>query len=218
MEQVIELLIRQKARVHNALEALQAQPVVSPAALAQLRQTLLHLAEQVQQLETKPLTTVEARYLPEMQLRCSIPGIGRKTAAYLLLFTGGFISFQNYRQLIAKVGLCPREFSSGTSVRGKVRISKMVGALISRKLFMCICSARRANSACQALHDRLAAKGRNGKLALIAVCKISSLSRPKPSLYQPDFTRKVAALLAFYFLTQFIFRSVVAKTPTWLFE
>jgi transposase len=124
----------------------------------------------VQQLETKLLTTVEARYPPEMQLLCSIPGIGRKTAAYLLLFAGGFTSFQNYRQLIAKAGLCPREFSSGTSVRGKARISKMGGALIRSKLFMCSWSARRANDACRVLYDRLVAKGKNGKLALIAVC------------------------------------------------
>ncbi|WP_158022781.1 IS110 family transposase [Hymenobacter coccineus] len=34
VEQVVELLIRQKKMVHNALEALQAQPVVSPAARA----------------------------------------------------------------------------------------------------------------------------------------------------------------------------------------
>lgn len=105
VEQVVELLIRQKTMVHNALEALQAQPVVSPDALEQLRQTLRHLEEQVQQLETKLLTTLEARYPPEMQLLCSIPGIGRKTAAYLLLFAGGFTSFQNHRQLIAKAGL-----------------------------------------------------------------------------------------------------------------
>ena len=93
----------------------------------------------MQQLETKLLTTVEARYPPEMQLLCSISDIGRKTAAYLLLFAGGFTSFQNYRQLIAKAGLYPhpREFSSGTSVRGKARISKMGGALIRSKLFRC---------------------------------------------------------------------------------
>jgi transposase len=170
VEQVVELLIRQKTMVHNALEALQAQPVVSPAALAQLRQTLLHLEEQVQQLENKLLTTLEARYPPEMHLRCSIPGIGRKTAAYLLLFAGDFTSFQNYRQLSAKAGLCPREFSSSTRVRGKAQISKMGGPLIRSKLFRCSWSARRANGACRALYDRLVAKGKNGKLALIAVC------------------------------------------------
>jgi transposase len=201
VEQVIELLIRQKTMVYNALEALQAQPVVSAAVLVQLCQTLLHLEEQVQQLETKLLTTIEARYSPEMHLLCSIPGIGRKTAAYLLLFAGGFTNFQNYRQLIAKAGLCPREFSSGTSVRGKARINKMGGALIRSKLFMCSWSARRANGACRALYDRLVAKGKNGKLALIAVC--NKLLKQAYAIvtsgvpYQADFTKKVGASLAF---------------------
>ena len=201
VEQVVELLIRQKTMVHNALEALQAQPLVSAAALEQLRQTLLHLTEQVQQLEAKLLATVEARYSPEIQLLCSIPGIGRKTAAYLLLFAGNFSTFHNHRQLIAKAGLCPREFSSGTSVRGKARISKMGGALIRSKLFMCSWSARKANAACRALYDRLVAKGKNGKLALIAVC--NKLLKQAYAIvtsgipYQADFTKKVAPSLVF---------------------
>ena len=183
---------KRATRAHNALEALQAQPVVSPMALEQLRQILLHLEEQVQQLEAKLLTTIEARYPPEMQLLCSIPGIGRKTAAYLLIFAGCFTSFQNYRQLIAKAGLCPREFSSGTSVRGKARISKMGGALIRSKLFRCSWSARRANGACRALYDHLVAKGKNGKLALIVVC--NKLLKQAYAIvtsgvpYQADFT------------------------------
>jgi transposase len=195
-EQVVELLIRQKT-----MEALQAQPVVSPAALEQLRQTLLHLEEQVKQLETKLLTTIEARYPPEMQLLCSIPDIGRKTAAYLLLFAGGFTSFQNYRQLIAKACLCPREFSSGTSGRGKACISKIGDALIRSKLFMCSWSARRANGACRALYNRLVAKGKNGKLALIAVS--NKLLKQAYAIvtsgvpYQADFTKKVSVPLAF---------------------
>ena len=119
LAQVIELLIRQKTMVHNALEALQAQPVVSPAALAPLHQSLLALAEQVQQLDAQLLTTVEERYAAKMPLLCSIPGIGRKTAAYLLLFAGGFTGFQNHRQLIANSSprrVCVR----ASSVRGRV--------------------------------------------------------------------------------------------------
>lgn len=201
MEQTTELLIRQKTMVHNALEALQVQPVVSPTALKQLRQTLLQLEEQVQRLEAELLTTVEQHYSQQMPLLQSIPGIGRKTAAYLLLFAGGFTSFENYRQLIAKAGLCPREFSSGTSVRGKARITKMGGGLIRSKLFMCSWSARKANGACRALYDRLVAKGKNGKLALIAVCNkllkqaFAIVTSGVP--YQADFTKKAVPVLAF---------------------
>jgi transposase len=35
---------------------------------------------------------------------------------------------------------------------------------------MCTLSAKRTNAACRALYERLIAKGKNGKAALIAVC------------------------------------------------
>ena len=68
--------------------------------------------------------------------------IGRKTAAQLLLFAKGFAHVENYRQLIAKAGLCPREYSSGSSVRGKTRITRMGGGSIRSKLFMCSFAAQ----------------------------------------------------------------------------
>ena len=115
------------------------------------------------------LSSLEKTYEREIRLLSSIPGIGRKTAAMLLLFYGGFRRVDNYRQLIAKAGLSPREFTSGTSVRGRVKITKMGGGLIRSKLFMCSFSAKKSNAACKALYERLLAKGKNGKLALIAV-------------------------------------------------
>ncbi|MBC6992532.1 transposase, partial [Hymenobacter sp. BT491] len=113
---------------------------------------------------------LEQRFGSELALLCSIPGSGRKTAGLLLLFASGFVHLDNYRQLIAMAGLSPREHTSGTRIRGKVRITKMGGALIRAKLFRCSFSAKKTNNACGALFDRLVAKGKNKKLALIAVC------------------------------------------------
>ena len=196
VEQTTELLIRQKTMVHNALEALQQQPVVSPMVLQQLQQSLCRLEEQVRQLEAELLTKVQQRYPEQLPLLCSIPGIGRKTAALLLVFANGFTQVQNYRQLIAKAGLCPREFSSGTSVRGQARITKLGGGLIRSKLYMCSWSACKANAACRLLYERLVTKGKNKKLALIAVCNkllkqaVAIVKSGTP--YQPDFTKKLA--------------------------
>ena len=170
LEQVSEQLIRQRIMLLNSLEALQQHPVVSAVARQHLHQALDQLETQLQVLEAEMQGLLEQHYAREMPLLCSIPGIGRKTAAALLLFAKGFTQVDNYRQLIAKAGLCPREYSSGTSVRGKARITRMGGGLIRRKLFMCSFSAKKANAACKALYGRLVAKGKNGKLALIAVC------------------------------------------------
>ena len=156
--------------VLNSLEALTQQPVISPMALKHLQQTKLLLEEQVKAVESELLILLEQRYAQEMTLLRSIPGIGRKSAGMLLLFAGGFTNFIDHRQLLAKAGLSPREYTSGTSIRGKVRITKMGGGLIRSKLYLCSFSAKRANRACKALYDRLVAKGKNGKVALIAVC------------------------------------------------
>ena len=158
--------------VSNSLEALQRQPVISKRALKRLQQMLKTLTQQVALVEAELLTLLEQRFAAQMTLLCSIPGIGRKTAGMLLLFAGGFgfTHFDTYRQVIALAGLSSREHTSGTSIRGKVRITKMGGGLIRGKLSMCSFSAKKTNAACAALFDRLVAKGKNKKLALIAVC------------------------------------------------
>jgi transposase len=168
LEQVNEQLLKQKTMVSNALEALQRQPIISELALKRLHQTLKDLAQQVAAVEAELLALVEERFATQMLL-CSIPGIGRKTVGMLLLFASGFTHLDNYRQLLAMAGLSPREHTSGTSIRGKVRITKMGGGLIQGKLFMCSFSAKKTNAACAALFDRLLAKGKNKKLALITV-------------------------------------------------
>ena len=196
LEQVAEQLLKQKTMVSNSLEALQRQPFVSKVASKHVRQMLHILTQQVDAVEATLLALLEQRFSSEMTLLCSIPGIGRKTAGMLLLFASGFTHLDNYRQLIAMAGLSPREHTSGTSIRGKVRITKMGGGLIRGKLFMCSFAAKKCNAACQALFDRLVAKGKNKKLALIAVCNKllkQAFAIVKSGVpYQANFTSKLA--------------------------
>jgi transposase len=170
LEQVTEQLVKQKTMISHSLEALRRHPIISKLALKRLQQLLKSLTQQVAAVEVELLTLLEQCFAAEMTLLGSIPGIGRKTAGMLLLFAGGFAHFDNYRQVIAMAGLSPREHTSGTSIRGKVRITKIGGGLIRGKLFMCSFAAKKTNAACAALFDRLVAKGKNKKLALIAVC------------------------------------------------
>lgn len=99
----------------------------------------------------------------------SIPGMGRKTAMALIVLSGGFDRFDDYRKLSSYIGICPRLFESGTSVKGKARICKMGMSRIRAMLYICSWSAKRYNKACKELYERLLAKGKAKKLALIAV-------------------------------------------------
>jgi transposase len=196
LEQVMEQLIRQRTMVSNSLQGVQHPPIVSAVARKRLQQTLNLLDQQIQTLEAGLLALVEQHYAREMPLLCSIPGIGRKTAAQLLLFAKGFTQGQNYRQLIAKAGLCPRAYSSGSSVRGKTRITRLGGGVMRSKLCMCSFAAKQSNAAGKALYDRLMAKGKNGKVALVAVCnkrlKQACAIIQSGMPYQAEFSSKLA--------------------------
>lgn len=77
---------------------------------------------------------------------------------------------KNYRQLISYAGLSPREYSSGSSIKAKARICKQGGKTLRNILYMCAMNAIKTNNTCKQLYERLITKGKNGKLALIAVC------------------------------------------------
>ena len=66
----------------------------------------------------------------------SVPGLGEKTIPVLLAHYGGAQRFDCARQAVAFAGLDPRQHESGSSVRGKPRMSKIGHAGIRRALYM----------------------------------------------------------------------------------
>ena len=67
------------------------------------------------------------------------------------------------------MGISPRIFESGSSIRGKTKVCKMGMSRIRALLYVCAWSAKRCNKACKDLYDRLLKKGKAKKQALIAV-------------------------------------------------
>jgi transposase len=70
------------------------------------------------------------------ELLNSIPGIGERTSAVILAFYADTERFANSRQAAAFAGLDPRQHESGSSVRGKPRLSKIGHAFIRKSLYM----------------------------------------------------------------------------------
>jgi transposase len=100
----------------------------------------------------------------------TIPGFGKKTAMMLLVVTDHFRDFESAAQLCSFAGLTPVIRTSGSSVRGRERISKMGHPKLRNLLFLCSFNASKYNKQCKDLYDRIVAKGKSKKLALIAVC------------------------------------------------
>lgn len=66
----------------------------------------------------------------------SVPGLGEKTIPVLLAHYGGEQRFECAKQAVAFAGLDPRQHESGSSVRGKPRMSKIGHTGIRRARYM----------------------------------------------------------------------------------
>ncbi len=99
----------------------------------------------------------------------SIAGIGGHTAALLIIATQGFKNFDKAKQVYSYFGLAPTETTSGTSINGSRKITKMGNPLVRKKLYMCSLQVSRYNKTCADLYQRLLAKGKPKKLVLITV-------------------------------------------------
>lgn len=96
----------------------------------------------------------------QRELLTSIPGIGEQTAAVLLAEVGRIEDYKNARQLAAYAGLTPCERSSGTSVRGKTRLSCTGNVRLRKALYMPAVVAMRCNPLLKAVSERLLGRGK----------------------------------------------------------
>jgi transposase len=93
------------------------------------------------------------------ELLISIPGIGSTTAVRILAEAGDLTRFASARAVAAYAGLTPRQYSSGTSVQRRTRLSKIGNAALRRALFFPAIVAKQHNVVLQAFCARLASRG-----------------------------------------------------------
>lgn len=72
----------------------------------------------------------------KQRLLNSVPGLGERTIATLLAFYATPERFGNARQAVAFAGLDPRQCESGSSVKGKPRMSKIGHSFLRKALYM----------------------------------------------------------------------------------
>ena len=189
LHKLVALLLRQRTALKNKLHGLTAKGVKESPVISSIRRQVRNLDQEVSVMELKLEEVVKVHKADLITRLCSIPGIGKRTAIYLIVITQGFEKFETSRQLISYFGLDPTIHESGSSVRGKSRISKTGNNLIRNLLFMCSFTACQHNKSCNEIYNRIIAKGKSKKLALIAVANKllkQSLAIAKSGLYYDE--------------------------------
>lgn len=162
-------LVKDRVAYQNRLEAAMANPDRNSFVVEKLKSIIEGIKENIAELEAQLSDLAEAELKALKKLAESVCGIGPKTALALLIATNGLQSFNHYKQLVKFIGLCPQLKTSGTSVRKGGGISRAGDPLLRELLYMCARSAKRFNPSCKAIYERLRAKGKCHKVAMVAV-------------------------------------------------
>ena len=101
----------------------------------------------------------------------SIPGIGETTIAAILAELHVFERCDHVQKVVAFIGLAPRQFISGSSIKGKPRLSKVGHARLRKALYMPALVSIQCNPIIQILYHRLKGKGKNGKVVVCAIMR-----------------------------------------------
>lgn len=104
----------------------------------------------------------------KVELLLTIPAVGEALSWAILTEVPHLESFRNAKQFAAFAGLNPSVCESGSSIRGRGGISKTGSSFLRKMLYLPAMTAMRFNPVIKPFADALRAKGKNGKVIVIA--------------------------------------------------
>lgn len=106
----------------------------------------------------------------------SVPGIGKITGLYMIVASGEFERIKEAKQFACYAGVAPFEHQSGTSIRGRSRVSKMANMTMKKLLHLAAMSAVQWCDELRSYYLRKVAEGKN-KMAVINAVRNKLITR-----------------------------------------
>ncbi len=154
LESLTEMRVMEENRLSSGISVQAVQESV--------RELLNHLSEQIKRTEKLIREHINRypRLKQQSELLDSIPGIAETTAASLLAEIVDVTQYKSARQVAAFAGLVPRERQSGSSVRGRTRLSKIGNARLRKALYFPAMTALRCSPFFQTWAEGLRQRGK----------------------------------------------------------
>lgn len=135
------------------------------------KQQLTVLSRQIRQIETDMQALIEAdeQMHGQAKLICSIPGVGKVLCWTMIAKTENFTTIIEPRKMACYSGVVPFSNSSGTSIRGKERVSNYADKAVKTILHMAAMRAVRLKNDLQVFYLRKVSEGKNKMSVLNAV-------------------------------------------------
>ena len=164
-----EHLINHRTQLSNRLTEGRLIPTVT----ASLKTLISAVDEEIKSVESQIRDHIDTHppLKNDVELLTSIVGIGDQTAVKLLAEICHLHDYKSSRQVIAYAGLSPRNKLSGTSVRGRPRLSKIGNPRIRKALYWPAITALQHNPVIRALGERLAQRGKQSLVVIGAAMR-----------------------------------------------
>ena len=141
-------------------------------------QTIAFFTKKITQIETeiKTLIQSDANIQRTCELLRSIKGVGWIIAAYMIGCTRNFKKFTNARKFNCYAGLAPFSYESGSSIRGRSRVSHLANKEAKSLLNMAACSAIRYDTELKLYYQKRVSEGKR-KMSCLNIIRSKIVAR-----------------------------------------
>jgi transposase len=163
VDSLVDMRSQEKNRISTAHESV----------IPLIKEHIVYLDQEIEKIRKQIAELIEQnpKLKQKRDLLDSIPGIGKVTIPTILAELDDLGKFTHVREVVAFIGLAPKETLSGSSIKGKPRLCKIGHARLRKALYMPALVSIQRNPVMIAFYNRLKEKGKNGKVIVCAIMR-----------------------------------------------
>jgi transposase len=163
VDSLIDMRSQEKNRISTAHESV----------VAMIKEHIAYLDKEIEKISKQIADRIDRdpHLKQKKDLLDSIPGLGKATIPHILAELDDLDKFNHPKEMVAFIGLAPKETLSGSSIKGKPRLCKIGHARLRKALFMPALVSIQCNPVMIAFYNRLKDKGKNGKVIVCAIMR-----------------------------------------------
>lgn len=142
------------------------------------RKMIANLSKQIDTINTAMQAIInDSNELKETyKLVTSVKGIGMQTAIIMIVFTDNFSKFENWRKFASYCGIAPFAYQSGTSIKGRTKVSHLANKKLKAIINMCAISAIQHNPEMKLYYKKRVLEGKS-KMSTINIVRNKLIAR-----------------------------------------
>ena len=164
-------IVHERSAVKNQLHAEKSEAYPYEKSVSRLNARIAFLNTQEREIkqDISEIVNRDKGSKEDIKTICTIPGIGELTAVIVLAETNGFELIRSKKQLASYAGFDVKEKQSGTSVKGKPRISKKGNRHLRKAMYLPALSAVKWDERFKAIYARILRRNAIKMKGLVAI-------------------------------------------------